>query len=66
MSFVALLELFTYLKSLPKEVRGEVFQDKVDLLITAYSKINKVSKSFLYFRERNEEMMPYMAADLEL
>ena len=65
MSFVALPELFAYLESLPKEVRGEVFQDKVDLLATVHGKIDEISESFSHFRERNEEMVPYMAADSE-
>ena len=46
-------------------MRGEVFQDKVELLIIVYRKINEISKLFSYFKEKNEEMVPYIAKDLE-
>ena len=37
----------------------------MDLLIIIYSKINKISESFILFKEKNKEIILYITKNLE-
>ena len=58
-------EFFRHLAALPKEVRGEVFQQKIEWLAELHERLDEVSESFVRFKEKDAELAPYINEESE-